>query len=200
MGRTREFDPEIALEEAMRLFWEKGYHDTSVRDLVARTGVSHAGMYGTFGNKREVFSAALRRYHEQIMGKVLETLEAPDASLPEITGHFERLYELAKDSRFRAGCMICNSAVDLAQEDPEVANGFQRHLDRLVAAFRKALARAKERVRCATIWIPRPRPMSWRPRRWPWHFSCAPRWATDGSSSSPAMPWRRRFSGFFCAY
>jgi len=145
MGRTREFDPEIALEEAMRLFWEKGYHDTSVRDLVARTGVSLAGMYGTFGNKREVFSAALRRYHEQIMGKVLETLEAPDASLPEITGHFERLYELAKDPRFRAGCMICNSAVDLAQEDPEVANGFQRNLDRLVAAFRNALARAKEK-------------------------------------------------------
>jgi TetR/AcrR family transcriptional repressor of nem operon len=145
MGRTREFDPEIALEEAMRLFWEKGYHDTSVRDLVARTGVSHAGIYGTLGNKQEVFSAALQRYQEEIMGKVLEALEAPGASLPEVTGHFERLYELAKDPRFRAGCMICNSAVDLAQENPEVASGFQRHLDRLVAAFRVALVRAKEK-------------------------------------------------------
>ncbi len=79
------------------------------------------------------------------MGKVLEALEAPDVSLPEVTGHFERLYELAEDPRFRAGCMICNSAVDLAHEDSEVANVFQRHLDRLVAAFRTALARAKEK-------------------------------------------------------
>jgi len=145
MGRTREFDPEIALEEAMRLFWEKGYRDTSVRDLVARTGVSHAGMYGTFGNKQEVYSAALQRYQEKVMGTALDSLEAPDASLPEITGHFERLFGLAKDPRFRAGCMMCNSAMDLAREDPEIANDFQRHLDRLVAAFRNALARAKEK-------------------------------------------------------
>ena len=145
MGRTREFDPEIALEEAMRLFWEKGYHHTSVRDLVARTGVSHAGIYGTLGNKQEVFSAALQRYQEQVMGKVLEALEAPGASLPEVIGHFERLYELGQDPQFRAGCMVCNSAVDRAQEDPEIAENFQRHLDRLVAAFRNALARAKEK-------------------------------------------------------
>ena len=145
MARTREFDPEVALEEAMRLFWEKGYHDTSVRDLVARTGVSHAGLYGTFGNKHEVYSAALTRYHEEVMGRIMAELEAPDASLPQVTGHFERLFELANDPRFRAGCMLCNSAVDLAHEDPEVARQWQEHLERQVAAFRQALARAKEK-------------------------------------------------------
>ncbi len=41
--------------------------------------------------------------------------------------------------------MICNSAVDMAQEDPEVATTFQGHLDRLVVAFRNALARAKKK-------------------------------------------------------
>ncbi len=52
---------------------------------------------------------------------------------------------MAQDPRFRAGCMVCNSAVDRAQEDPEVADNFQRLLDRQVAAFRNALTRAKEK-------------------------------------------------------
>jgi TetR/AcrR family transcriptional regulator, transcriptional repressor for nem operon len=145
MPRHREFDPEVALEEAMRLFWRKGYHDTSVRDLVAGTGVSHAGLYGTFGNKEEVFTAALKRYQEEVMHRLMADLTVPDASLPEVVGHFERLFELGRDPRFREGCMLCNAAVDRGQTDPEIAARMAESLDESSAAFRQALIRAKEK-------------------------------------------------------
>ncbi len=145
MPRHREFDPEVALEEAMRLFWKKGYHDTSVRDLVAGTGVSHAGLYGTFGNKEEVFSAALKRYQEEVMRRLMANLAAPDASLAEVVGHFEQLFELGRDPRFREGCMLCNAAVDRAHMDPEIAASMTQHVEELAAAFRNALTHAKEK-------------------------------------------------------
>lgn len=145
MARHREFDPEVALEEAMRLFWQKGYHETSVRDLVASTGVSHAGLYGTFGNKEEVFSAALRRYQEEVMGRLMAELMAPDASLPQVVGHFETLFKLGRDPRFSNGCMICNAAADGAEGAPEAAALMAKHLETLSGAFRAALSRAKDR-------------------------------------------------------
>ena len=133
------------MQTAIDLFWEKGYHDTSVRDLVAGTGVSHAGLYGTFGTKEEVYAAALKRYHDEVMGRLMAELMAPDAALAQVVGHFERLFELGRDPRFRNGCMICNAAVDRSNEDPDVPARMAEHLEELSSAFRNALARAKAR-------------------------------------------------------
>lgn len=145
MTRTKEFVPKMALEKAMGLFWERGYDKTSVRDLVARVGVAHAGLYGTFGNKRQLFGAALDRYCDDVMGRLLEGLEAPDAALPEIKQHFEMLFELGRDTQFQAGCLMCNAAVELAPTDDAVAGQVREVLDRLVRAFKKALEQAKTR-------------------------------------------------------
>ena len=58
MPRVREFDPDVALEKAIQLFWHKGYAETSMRDLVAHTGVAHAGLYSAFGSKRKSVTPA----------------------------------------------------------------------------------------------------------------------------------------------
>ena len=55
MVRTREFDPAAALTSAMEIFAARGYTNTSIDDVVKATGVSRYGIYGTFGNKRELF-------------------------------------------------------------------------------------------------------------------------------------------------
>ena len=68
MVRTREFDPTAALDGAMQVFAARGYSNTSIDDVVKATGVSRYGLYGTFGNKRELFEQALEKYTEQ-MGK-----------------------------------------------------------------------------------------------------------------------------------
>ena len=52
MARTREFDPEEALDKAVQLFWRKGYFDTSMDDLVKETGVSRYGQSGRAAHRR----------------------------------------------------------------------------------------------------------------------------------------------------
>ncbi|MDH4316580.1 MAG: TetR/AcrR family transcriptional regulator, partial [Gammaproteobacteria bacterium] len=68
MVRSRAFDPEQALSRAVDLFSSRGYSETSMDDIVKATGVSRYGIYGTFGNKRELFEQALERYADG-MGK-----------------------------------------------------------------------------------------------------------------------------------
>ncbi len=48
MARTREFDPAELLQTAIRVFWEKGYADASVDEIVARSGVAKYGIYGAY--------------------------------------------------------------------------------------------------------------------------------------------------------
>ena len=62
MARSREFNPKEALEKAMYVFWQKGYINTSIDDLVQATGVSRFGLYDEFGSKHGLFLASLDYY------------------------------------------------------------------------------------------------------------------------------------------
>jgi len=61
MARPREFDLNEALQAAMLLFWERGYEATSIDDLLQQMGINRASLYGTLGQKRELFLKALRQ-------------------------------------------------------------------------------------------------------------------------------------------
>ncbi|MEE8235982.1 MAG: TetR family transcriptional regulator [Gammaproteobacteria bacterium] len=143
MGRTRQFDAAQALDQAMEVFWQKGYADTSMDDLVQATGVSRYGIYGTFGNKRELFLAALDRYAQMTAGVKMRALRQPDASLPEIKGYFRDMLRLNRSNWADMGCMICNTAIEVAPQDEEIEAAVQGYLTMLTVIFSKALKNAK---------------------------------------------------------
>ncbi|MFF0630516.1 TetR/AcrR family transcriptional regulator [Streptomyces sp. NPDC004296] len=64
IGRPRGFDAEEALEQAMRVFWERGYEGASLTDLTSAMGITRTSMYAAFGNKEDLFRKALERYTE----------------------------------------------------------------------------------------------------------------------------------------
>lgn len=73
LGRPRKFDKDIALEKAMEVFRRKGYEATSITDITKELGINRPSMYGTFGNKEELFAKVLVKY-----------LEGPIAYLKEV--------------------------------------------------------------------------------------------------------------------
>jgi len=114
-------------------------------DIVKATGVSRYGLYGTFGNKRELFEQALDRYAES-MGKssYLRLLE-PDASLAHIRLIFdERVEDVCTTSENR-GCLFVHTAMELAPHDDEIRSVLQKFMKRMSKAFSVGLESAKER-------------------------------------------------------
>lgn len=144
MPRNKEFEPEKALDKAMGVFWRKGYFDTSVDDLVQQVGVSRYGLYGTFGNKHELFLASLDRYRDTFVSQLLAGLETPNASLAEIKSFFATFVEISKTERGKLGCFMCNTATELALHDDLVSEKVNHYLQRLTRAFRKALTNAQQ--------------------------------------------------------
>ena len=63
MARPTEYDLEKVLDNAMKLFWYKGYENVSISDLVESTGLNRRTMYSLFKDKEGVFKDALDNYY-----------------------------------------------------------------------------------------------------------------------------------------
>ncbi|RGD57857.1 TetR/AcrR family transcriptional regulator [Kitasatospora xanthocidica] len=141
MARTKEFDPDAALQAALELFWQRGYEATSMADLVERLGIARASLYATFGSKRELYLRALERYCEQSDSARLDDLSQPGPALPAVRA-LVRQYATAEEGERRLGCFVTNTAVELAPHDPAASRRVEASFDRLETLLAAALARA----------------------------------------------------------
>ena len=145
MVRTRNFDPTAALTKAVNLFSCKGYSETSMEDIVQATGVSRYGLYGTFGNKRELFEQALDRYADGMGKKSFLRLLEPDASLDHIRSIFEERVDDMCCEEETKGCLFIHTAMELAPQDDDLRDVLQKFMKRMGKAFSVGLESAKAR-------------------------------------------------------
>ncbi len=106
-GRPAVFDRCVALNAAMKLFWERGYEGTSFDDLVAAMGISASSFYNSFGSKEALYCEATRSYLEWAGQWFFAILNDP--SIDTETA-FARLFEATAEEFTRGdhplGCMI----------------------------------------------------------------------------------------------
>jgi TetR/AcrR family transcriptional repressor of nem operon len=146
MPRPREFGTEQVLEAAMQQFWERGYRATSVDDLVRATGVKPGSLYGAFrGGKHELLLGSLARYSRLVVPQKLGALDQPGAALAQVRAYFDGLVQDLLSPEGRQGCLLVNSAIELAAEDDAVAAVVRGHHARLEGCFAAALRTAQAR-------------------------------------------------------
>ena len=133
------------LDQAMDVFWERGYYDTSMDQLIDRTGFHRAEVYGRFGSKRGLFEAALRRYREKVFGVFVEPLDRPDAARADIDRFFRGIYAGAAEPDRRRGCLMINTASEVSPHVRSVARIVSSYLDELGALLRRACVNARKR-------------------------------------------------------
>lgn len=144
MPRPKSFDPDEVLERAMCAFWKKGYTATSTRDLTAVMGINKFSLYSAFGDKRSLFLAALDRYSTQVVTSLLASFESREPGMAEIRSYFELIVHGATHVRECQGCLMTNTGVELAVEDPQIRRIVRKHLDRMRRAFTRALENSIE--------------------------------------------------------
>lgn len=79
MGRPREFDAELALDQAMEVFWRHGYEGATIAQLTEAMGINPPSLYACFGNKEGLLKAALDRYTKLRGVWMDEVVAAPTA-------------------------------------------------------------------------------------------------------------------------
>src|SRR5271169_5304023 len=119
MARPREFDEVTVLEAAMNCFWAQGFESTSVRDLAEKMGITGASLYNAFGDKRSLYRRALAYYVNESFGDRAGRFEGNMPPRQAIAAFFEEIIERSLDDPQRKGCMLVNSALEMAPHDPE---------------------------------------------------------------------------------
>ncbi|MEV7027767.1 TetR/AcrR family transcriptional regulator [Kitasatospora sp. NPDC093558] len=150
MPDVKHFDPDAALATVERLFWEQGMSATGIQDIVTATGVSRSSLYATFGGKRELYLAALRRYREQRSLPMINRLAEDGRGLPAIAEFFTRLIASRCSGEYaRWGCMVANAHAGTENADPDVLEILELHHGQLREAMHAALLAAQEAGRLA---------------------------------------------------
>ena len=121
MGRHKEFDPGEAMREAMEAFWERGYHGTSVNDLLAEMNLNRGSLYGTFGDKKQLFMAALAEYEKQGRERDRQVLEQPGSARKAIEQWVQAAVEMCTGDPGLRGCLGMKAAIEMAPQDEDVA-------------------------------------------------------------------------------
>ncbi|MDX3904661.1 MAG: TetR/AcrR family transcriptional regulator [Pigmentiphaga sp.] len=132
MGRPREFDEPEALAAAIDCFWEHGYEATSIRELADRMGLTGASLYNAFGDKRSLYRRALDHYVDTTFADRVRRLEGRLPPLQAISAFFAEIIQRSLDDKLRRGCMLVNSALEVAPHDPEfrqIVTGVLEHIE-----------------------------------------------------------------------
>jgi len=143
MVRNRTFEPNAALSTVVDLFASKGYAETSMEDIVRATGVSRYGLYGTFGNKRDLFEQALERYAESMGKRSFVRLTEPGASLADIRKIFDDRVDDMCCPDISKGCLFIHTAMELAPQDEDLKGVLQKFMKRMARAFAAGLESAR---------------------------------------------------------
>lgn len=141
MARTREFDEDQVLDAAMQLFWEKGYEATSLSDLTSRMGIQRPSIYSTFGDKKELFEAALRRYTMSRASDIRNRLQSHSSVKESFSIFFADVVNEEYAEDLSKGCFCINTMVELAPHDEKFEILTREHQMYLAVIFQETIER-----------------------------------------------------------
>ncbi|WP_138495404.1 TetR/AcrR family transcriptional regulator [Paenibacillus pinistramenti] len=118
MARSKEFEENAVLDKAMKLFWEQGYEKTSMNDLVEHMGIHRRSLYDTFTDKHTLFLRAIDRFAERMSSRLAAGVK--EAATAEEAMKFLFRSMIFGEEDAPPGCMLVNSAAELAVRDEEV--------------------------------------------------------------------------------
>jgi len=138
MPWEKSFDEETAIENAMQVFWEKGFEPASIADLLAGTGLNRGSLYNAFGGKHQLFVKALQKYdlERQAMLAKLEALDDPQKA---IATFFDNTVAKTVTDQDHKGCFLFNTALQINTHDEEVNTIVTNGVREIEAFFRRSI-------------------------------------------------------------
>lgn len=138
-GRQREFDEQVALDAAIRVFWTNGYNGASLSELTGAMGINKPSLYAAFGNKEALFVSALDRYVDRHGNPHADALRQPGLSLQSrLRAYLESIARMVCDPTLPGGCFVAASTSEAGGEC-------------LPASARRAIAEVNRRTRQALV-------------------------------------------------
>ncbi len=121
MVRPVTFEREIVIENAMKVFWEKGFQGTTMRDISTATHLNPGSLYGSFGNKRALFFQVLEFYYKKLTEDINHSMRGAATNEAILNDFFEKIISDNEDPDLK-GCLLVNCLLEMAHDSEIQAN------------------------------------------------------------------------------
>ncbi|MEM5583507.1 helix-turn-helix domain-containing protein [Roseibium sp. AS2] len=144
MKRAQPYDREKALDAAQDLFWRKGYHATSLKDLEAALAMKPGSIYAAFKSKEALFLAGLERYFLTSRQSVRDQMAVADTVLGGLADHLRSHGAMAGGPPDNRACMIVKTLLDTTAEDGAVSAWAHTYFEDMRSEFAGFFRKARE--------------------------------------------------------
>lgn len=120
MVKTEKNTKKLILEKTIEMIHLKGVQGTSINELCQVTGISKGGIFFYFKNKQELVMEALKYYENKFL-KFIEDNLVGDTAFDKLYNLFNQIILLHHSRKFRGGCVLGNSALELADKDEDIS-------------------------------------------------------------------------------
>jgi len=143
MAGIRQFDEEAMLEQALELFWRRGFANTTMQDLAAATGVQRGSLYNAYGDKDTLFLKVFERYRLRFVGQMREALARPRLR-DALRSFFDFVITSMTTGTPTRGCLSTKTALGNEVLDPSLQTVLRQLLDDIEAALVERLSQGDE--------------------------------------------------------
>ncbi len=108
-------DKEAALDQALELFWTKGYASTSLKDLERATGMHPGSLYAAFGSKAKLYCLSLERYATRLNHLRAELQAQAGSPLEGLAQFILRAHPLSDANAPLPVCYLVKATLETSQ-------------------------------------------------------------------------------------
>lgn len=141
-GRPRGFNRRQALEQAMKVFWAKGFDGASLVELTEAMGINPPSLYAAFGSKEALFREATALYAETVGERIWQAVVAAPTGRDAVEAFLRLSVEVFTKPDCPSGCMIVTGAMHKSASNAAVYEELRRRRGGAAAILRERLERA----------------------------------------------------------
>lgn len=142
MSKPTRYERETALDAVMPVFWQKGYHATSLKYLETTLNMQPGSIYSAFDSKENLCLLALERYYGNSIARFQAHMDRTQSPLAGLADHLRSFARLAPEDRTRQVCMLTKTLIDTKATSPDISVQAKTYL----ADIREIFARAFEQA------------------------------------------------------
>ncbi|UII34936.1 TetR/AcrR family transcriptional regulator [Fulvivirga ulvae] len=145
MPKNVTFDRDEIIRKVTDLFWKKGYHGTSMQDLVDATGLNRSSLYNSFGDKFSLFLESLKFYQDREQTLAFANLFKENSAIASIRSFFTALVDGIENDQDRKGCYLINCTAELSATEKKVQEFLLNNQQVLLCTFADLIRAGQEK-------------------------------------------------------
>jgi AcrR family transcriptional regulator len=143
MVKTARFDRQEVIDKATNLYWKKGFHATSMRNLQDEVDMRPGSIYAAFGNKNGLFKETLRNYTDMSIANLQQCKSEYQSPIEALKMFVKKQVIGTQDGAPNGMCMLAKTISELTSENQDLIDITKSFLGEIGAEFVRVIEEAQ---------------------------------------------------------